>query len=1845
MLGLLRRSDATTPLAVYATGVLALLLHPQEYEVDAARYIATTEIPEMLLRRLQSVVKELHGRAHLPPYPSSGGCPVDLDTHIVYAPASVNEEVDNEEPKLSTLGISRFQLRYSEFLSSLDILSNVVQYVEVLAPVLQNGGIELVHFLLSSQSPMMVSYGLSCLSSLVTHPKFATVFLARDGLMLLIARPCAVNGNPYPFVKHMSDVLNNLVQYASTVEQICLLTDQVHEQLLELMFWLFESGQEESLKTLMISLARLLVYETFVDVFHRQGHITLLLNKWKFFQAIVDGKFSPAPASETLSTRATSNGFEITLNIPQLQQPLRPIHRPTAMDVDHEDSIHQSSETSNTNHRETNDKDDIPFYAHLKMTSPSSARALVDHLFLVFSEYFAASCVQASMASSRRISSSFSSSSSTVSAAATAPTPRYRATNVSNEHMAALNFAQLHLTTLPDLSTFVSFGGLELLFHSVYSNVPGVPNSQTCTDIVNAGLKMLWIFTALEQTADMIVNLSIQLPETNSSSSTSSSTRNGDQDHFARRIAALLRPNDAHADDIPIVHGLNWQPRMWRRRGEDGDVEEDGQNGENAGGTRTANAPSNGQNGAQNGEGRSHLERMDLTNIRLEPVNQRLVLERNSSRLRASSIDQTNHNAGNTASASSPATTTNNTSSAADSSRMDEDAHIASSASSSAPPRHPGPAGSQENEANGPISGNTSQVQPHSSGVSGENGASSSTGPSAASSSSTATPAHSRVRRSSNWMLLNILRRICVSSPLSGVYILQIFNNYFTVAYIPRNHLRSEKVAYELRSLNGLSQLVSLLRYHEISVSAHTAQHQRVASAPIDWNVVRTHAMTVLINLARSDDAISQILSKKLQTTLPDLLRTTCPPGQEKSFSKFKEEALKFFASPSMAINYNKRDEEAINSTNELSKLERASILANTPIRYSKHELLELIYQHLYMSGYRKAAESLAEDAKLSPEKMRPPPPPSVPKSRARRSSMLGSASSSAFTNTSATPGPFHADAPVSEIGFLSEAPSSQITLETIVKQFLYEQHKHCHHPVQVLPDLSLHSKHSCPDPIRHRMNPYGLNSMNLAHRLMSHSLKHAPIRSSVWRQHKYSRFAPRRKFSDGGLLTSVSFVDDSNIYFGSGDGLVVRYNVSSVNYDDEWEVREGPVDIKISRSSRRVLTMCESQSCIVGAPEDMKIWDLSNMGHDLGTLPFVTGQFSNSGQEVIGTGSHGVIALWDVSSGTTVRTFNDSTRTMMADEEERRSTRAMRTLQTGHFSPDDCLVLYNSTLWDKRKPSPIHSFDRFAASYGSQVFSPSGLEVITNTEVWDSRSFKLLKTVPSLHRAVSLTYSHRGDVLFCGSRSKFEVLDGTTYDYVSQVVLESSFASLSINPDDTQLAVLENLSPEHWPAESAWRIWDIGSSRTLDEEEADEENENGDEEDENAAALADFEGHTDEEEDEEDDDDDEEEEDGGAGGVGEDDNEEDDEDDLDGGAGGRRGMRRRRHHHHLLHHPPFGFMIHEGDEEGIGGTGEDGSSEMDEEDEEEEGEEWDTDTDYLEEDDLVGSDGEPMYIIDDYDSEGEGLFDEGDLDSEELAEISRQLGEEQDDEQQEEDVEDEDNHHHHHHHRRRRRHQQGESSLASSSSRRGAKATSSAAGASSSVFLELPSDEDEANELLEHGNIAGMTHGEAVHEEEREGDGNEEDDDSELSVIEFDDEGVAHPQQSSSPPTASSAPRAASEDSTSRRRISSSSSSSSSSATRRRGGPPVMAAARRTGAAATATASATMRSVRGLPTLRELSEMLGLVPKRSASAQQGTEPASHEEEEEEAGGGDEESGGDHSVESPPPKKKPKKKD
>ena len=104
---------------------------------------------------------------------------------------------------------------------------------------------------------------------------------------------------------------------------------------------------------------------------------------------------------------------------------------------------------------------------------------------------------------------------------------------------------------------------------------------------------------------------------------------------------------------------------------------------------------------------------------------------------------------------------------------------------------------------------------------------------------------------------------------------------------------------------------------------------------------------------------------------------------------------------------------------------------------------------------------------------------------------------------------------------------------------------------------------------------------------------------------------------------------------------------------------------------------------------------------------------------KVIGTRSEGVATIYDVTTGQQVRTLKPKY------SNEYSHNRAC-------FDPTDELVLSDGVLWDCRAGREIHKLDKLNQTL-SGVFHPGGMEIISNTEVWDIRTFHLLRTVPQL--------------------------------------------------------------------------------------------------------------------------------------------------------------------------------------------------------------------------------------------------------------------------------------------------------------------------------------------------------------------------------------------------------------------------------------------------------------------------------------------------------------------------------
>merc|ERR1719319_1018030 len=163
-------------------------------------------------------------------------------------------------------------------------------------------------------------------------------------------------------------------------------------------------------------------------------------------------------------------------------------------------------------------------------------------------------------------------------------------------------------------------------------------------------------------------------------------------------------------------------------------------------------------------------------------------------------------------------------------------------------------------------------------------------------------------------------------------------------------------------------------------------------------------------------------------------------------------------------------------------------------------------------------------------------------------------------------------------------------------------------------------------------------------------------------------------------------------------------------------------------------------------------------------------------------------------------------------------------------FDPTDDLILSDGVLWDARSPRQLHKFDKLNQNL-SGVFHPNGLEIISNTEVWDIRTFHLLRTVPQLDQC-QVTFNTSGHVIFgvnleqeLEDETKFETafktFDASDYSLISTVDTRKSVLAVCTSQDDLQLAVVEQGAADL--EESLVRLYDVGRLRAEEEDQEDD--------------------------------------------------------------------------------------------------------------------------------------------------------------------------------------------------------------------------------------------------------------------------------------------------------------------------------------------------------------------------------------------------------------------------------------
>ncbi|KAL1532324.1 DDB1- and CUL4-associated factor 1-like [Salvia divinorum] len=416
---------------------------------------------------------------------------------------------------------------------------------------------------------------------------------------------------------------------------------------------------------------------------------------------------------------------------------------------------------------------------------------------------------------------------------------------------------------------------------------------------------------------------------------------------------------------------------------------------------------------------------------------------------------------------------------------------------------------------------------------------------------------------------------------------------------------------------------------------------------------------------------------------------------------------------------------------------------------------------------------------------------------------------------------------------------SERLTLDSLVVQYLKHQHRQCPAPITTLPPLSLLQPHVCPEPKRSLDAPSNVTSRLSNREFRSRQGGIHGLRKD--RQFVYSRFRPWRSCRDdtSSLLTCIAFLGDSSrIAAGGHTGDLKVFDSNSNTVLDSCTSHQSPLTLLQSHFS------VENQLLLSSSSMDVCLWDASMVSagpkHSFDGIK--AAKFSNSGGMFAALKSDSTrreILLYDIHTCQLDLTLSDTSTNV--------SGRG-HAYSLVHFSPSDSMLLWNGVLWDRRVSGPIHRFDQFT-DYGGGSFHPAGNEVIINSEVWDLRKFKLLRSVPSLDQT-TIMFNASGDVIYgilrrnledvtstFNSRrvkhplfSAFRTVDAVNYSDIATIPVDRCVLDFATEPTDSFVGLITMDDQDEMY--SSARVHEIGRRKPTDDDSDPDDAESEEDED-----------------------------------------------------------------------------------------------------------------------------------------------------------------------------------------------------------------------------------------------------------------------------------------------------------------------------------------------------------------------------------------------------------------------------
>jgi HIV-1 Vpr-binding protein len=141
--------------------------------------------------------------------------------------------------------------------------------------------------------------------------------------------------------------------------------------------------------------------------------------------------------------------------------------------------------------------------------------------------------------------------------------------------------------------------------------------------------------------------------------------------------------------------------------------------------------------------------------------------------------------------------------------------------------------------------------------------------------------------------------------------------------------------------------------------------------------------------------------------------------------------------------------------------------------------------------------------------------------------------------------------------------------------------------------------------------------------------------------------------------------------------------------------------------------------------------------------------EFSKVNQDKVIATQNEIATIYDIATGEKIRELKPQI-----------SNNYIKNRAT--FDPFDDLVLNDGVLFDTRMSREVRKLDKLNQNLNG-VFHPNSLEIISNAEVWDIRTFHLLKTVPGLDQC-QVKFSNNGDIIYAVTLEQ-ETEDGEKFD------------------------------------------------------------------------------------------------------------------------------------------------------------------------------------------------------------------------------------------------------------------------------------------------------------------------------------------------------------------------------------------------------------------------------------------------------------------------------------------------